>query len=207
MRGTGSGLIRKRNKYFADEAGSRQCPGVDRVELPLALISLSSNSEINHCFIQRSMLEGAQDMENSMRQTAEAVINAFNNLDVDTIVAYRSTDCLRHFLPASMGNKPQDNTTYARSLYQLRAIFHNFSLTVNDVLADKEARRMCLWLSARADTAAGEYVNEYCWLLDFDETGTKIIKTKEYSDTLMAKEFFPKLQAAMQAQQAARLAE
>ena len=146
-------------------------------------------------------------MANSMRQTAEAIVNAFNSLDVDAIVSYRSPDCLRYFLPASMGNKPQDNATYARSLHQLRAIFKNFSLEVNDMLEDREAHRMCLWLSARADTAAGEYVNEYCWLLDFDETGTKIKKTKEYSDTLMAKEFFPKLQAAMKAHQAARPAE
>ena len=39
-------------------------------------------------------------------------------------------------------------------------------------------------LSARADTAAGEYVNEYMWLLDFDESGTKITRSKEYSDTV-----------------------
>ena len=136
------------------------------------------------------------------RQTAEAVVNAFNNMDVDAIISHRSPDCTRHFLPLSMGLKPQDNATYATSLHQLREIFHNFSLTVSDIIEDKEAHRICLWLSARADTAAGEYVNEYNWLLDFDETGTKITCSKEFSDSLMAKEFFPKLQAAMRAHQA-----
>ena len=100
-----------------------------------------------------------------------------------------------------MNNKPQDNTTYAKSLYQLRAIFSNFSLKVNDVLEDKDARRLCLWLTARGDTAVGEYINEYVWLLDFDKSGTKITCSKEYSDTLMLKDFFPKLQAAMKAHQ------
>lgn len=44
---------------------------------------------------------------------------------------------------------------------------------------------------------AGEYVNEYMWLLDFDESGEKITCSKEYSDTILARDFFPKLKAAM----------
>ena len=44
---------------------------------------------------------------------------------------------------------------------------------------------------------AGEYVNEYMWLLDFDESGEKITRSKEYSDTALARDFFPKLKAAM----------
>ena len=55
---------------------------------------------------------------------------------------------------------------------------------INDLLEDKDNRRICMSLSAKADTAAGEYVNEYMWLLDFDESGTKIRRSKEYSDTV-----------------------
>ena len=138
------------------------------------------------------------------RQTATAVVAAFNEMDVDKIMSYRSPDCIRHFVPESI-NKPQNNSTYARSLHQLRAIFHNFSLTVSETI--EEGSRLCMFLSARADTVAGEYVNEYVWLLDFDENGTKILNTKEYSDTLMAKEFYPKLQAAMEMQQASNVPE
>ncbi|MCJ1449881.1 hypothetical protein MMC28_000209 [Mycoblastus sanguinarius] len=108
---------------------------------------------------------------------------------------------MRVFLPESIGLKSQDNATYANSLHNLRAIFQNFSLTVNDLLEDKEARRICLYLSARADTMAGEYINEYMWLLDFDESGKKILQSKEYSDTAVARDFYPKLQAAMDKQQ------
>ena len=54
-----------------------------------------------------------------------------------------------------------------------------------------------MWLSARADTAAGEYVNEYMWTLDFDEGGKKILMQKEFVDTVVNKEFYPKLQAAL----------
>ena len=96
-----------------------------------------------------------------------------------------------------MGFSPQNNATYGDSLNQLLTIFHNFSCTINDLLEDKQANRICLYLSARGDTVAGEYVNEYMWLLDFDESGEKITRSKEYSDTALARDFFPKLKAAM----------
>ena len=118
------------------------------------------------------------------RATAEAVVAAFNRMDVEAIVSHRSPDCMREFLPSSMGLPSQNNTTYFNSLIKLRAIFHNFSLVINDLLEDKDNCRICMSLSARADTMAGEYVNEYMWLLDFDESGTKIRRSKEYSDTV-----------------------
>ena len=138
----------------------------------------------------------------TQRKTADALVAAFNNMDVDKIISFRSSDCVRYFMPASMGNKPQNNATYAKSLHQLRAIFYNFTLKVNDILEDKDARRLCMWMTARADTAAGEYINEYVWLLEFDRSGHKVVSSKEYSDTIMARDFFPKLQAAMKKHQA-----
>ena len=131
------------------------------------------------------------------RRTAESLVAAFNNMDVASIIAHRSPDCLRHFIPTSMGFPPQDNATYRDSLHQLSGIFHNFDCIINDLLEDKQANRICLYLTARGDTMAGEYVNEYMWLLDFDESGEKITCSKEYSDTLLARDFFPRLKAAM----------
>lgn len=131
------------------------------------------------------------------RKTAETVVAAFNNMDVDAIISHRSPDCLRHFIPKSLGFSPQSNAVYGNSLHQLAGIFHNFSCTINDLLEDHQSNRICLYLSARGDTDAGEYVNEYMWLLDFDESGKKITCSKEYSDTALARDFFPKLKAAM----------
>lgn len=54
-----------------------------------------------------------------------------------------------------------------------------------------------MWLSARADTAVGEYVNEYMWTMDFDESGRKLTQIREFVDTVVNKEFWPKLVAAM----------
>jgi hypothetical protein len=135
--------------------------------------------------------------QSPQRQTAEAVVAAFNVMDIEKIMSFRDLSCLRHIVPVSLGLKPQDNARFLGELQKLRPIFQNFSLTINDVVEDREARRICMWLSARADTAAGEYVNEYTWTMDFDESGRKLTQVREFVDTVVNKEFWPKLVAAM----------
>ena len=65
------------------------------------------------------------------------------------------------------------------------------------MVEDVAARKIVLWLTARADTAAGLYENEYVWTLEFDEGGGKIVAMREFVDTVVNREFWPKLQAAM----------
>ncbi|KAI4170711.1 MAG: hypothetical protein LQ343_004810 [Gyalolechia ehrenbergii] len=140
--------------------------------------------------------------ESAQRRTALSLVESFNRMDVPAIVNARDPSCLRHFYPTAMAQPPQDTNSYLKSLTSLHAIFQNFSLTVDELIEDTSNHRICMWLSARADTAAGEYVNEYVWLLDFDPTGEKILRTKEFSDSVMARDFFPKLKEAMDKQRA-----
>jgi hypothetical protein len=131
------------------------------------------------------------------RQTADAIVAAFNVMDIEKIVSFRDPTCLRHIVPLTLGLKPQDNARFLAELQKLKPIFQNFCLTINDVVEDREAGRICMWLSARADTAAGEYVNEYMWTMEFDESGRKLTRIREFVDTTVNKEFWPKLVAAM----------
>ena len=142
------------------------------------------------------------DMDTSpQRQTAEAIVAAFNVMDIDRIMSFRSPDCMRHIVPLSLKLKPQDNAKYLTELQRLKPIFNNFSLTINDVLEDHQFHRICMRLSARADTAVGEYVNEYMWTMTFDESGQKLVHVREFVDTVVNKDFWPKLKAAMQENQ------
>jgi hypothetical protein len=86
--------------------------------------------------------------QSPQRQTAEAVVAAFNVMDIEKIMSFRDLSCLRHIVPVSLGLKPQDNARFLGELQKLRPIFQNFSLTINDVVEDREARRICMWLSA-----------------------------------------------------------
>ncbi|KAL8700828.1 MAG: hypothetical protein Q9201_005237 [Fulgogasparrea decipioides] len=140
--------------------------------------------------------------DSTQKLAALSLVAAFNRMDVPAIMAHRAPSCLRHFYPTAMAQTPQDNTTYAKSLTSLHAIFRNFFLTIDELIEDSANNRICMWLSARADTMVGEYVNEYVWLLDFDKSGKKIVRTKEFSDSVMARDFFPKLKEAMASQRA-----
>jgi hypothetical protein len=131
------------------------------------------------------------------RQTADKLIAAFNRMDISAIMSLRTPTCIRHLLPRSMKLAPQDNVAYEKNLRSLEPVFQNFNLDVHEVVEDVEARKVVMWLSARADTAAGEYVNEYMWMLEFDESGEKVVEAKEFVDSVMQREFWPKLQESM----------
>ncbi|KAL8840394.1 MAG: hypothetical protein Q9176_003887 [Flavoplaca citrina] len=174
--------------------------------------AILDNSEIAHHLqkLPRSQTTKRTMPDSPQKRTALALVDAFNRMDVPAIIAPRTPSCLRHFYPTAMAQPPQDTNTYAKSLNSLRTIFRNFSLTLDELIEDSsnpQRPRICMWLSARADTAAGEYVNEYVWLLDFDESGERIVRTKEYSDNVMARDFFPKLKEAMGRERERKVAE
>ncbi|KAI4150766.1 MAG: hypothetical protein LQ340_003899 [Diploschistes diacapsis] len=134
-------------------------------------------------------------------QTANAYVAAFNAMDVDAVAGFRAPNALRYILPSTLGHPPHDNATYIGSLRKLLSIFHSFSLTCHELVEDVPGRRIVMYLTARGDTDAGEYVNEYVWFLDFDESGDTILGHKEFVDAIMNRDFWPKLAKAMKAKE------
>ena len=130
------------------------------------------------------------------RATADKLVHAFNSMSIPTIISLRTPDCMRQILPYSLNIQAQDNDTYRKQLQSIIPAFSNFSLTVYDIIEDVAARKIIMHLKARADTAAGEYLNEYMWSLHFDKEG-RIDDQKEYVDVGVNRDFFPKLQKAL----------
>lgn len=115
---------------------------------------------------------------------ALSLVAAFNRMDIESISSHRHPDCKRYIRPSSLGLPAQDNQTYIQSLRALGGVFQNFSLAIEEMIEEKredgsgsgdEGGKVVLVLRARADTVAGEYVNEYIWILEFgplqDEAG------------------------------------
>ena len=127
------------------------------------------------------------------RKTAEALVAAFNAMDVPAIIALRSPACMRQILPATLKIPNTSNEAFRDHLDSMAKIFHNYELTCHELVEDVAARKIVMWLTARADTAVGEYVNEYIWTLEFDESGEKVVWQKEYVDVGVARDFGPKL--------------
>jgi len=117
----------------------------------------------------------------AQRKTADALVDTFNSMSIPDIIALRNPGCQRTILPYSLQYPPQSNETYRSQLQSIIPAFRNFSLTVYEIIEDVQQRKTIMHLKARADTAAGEYLNEYIWILKFDEEGM-IEDQKEYVD-------------------------
>ncbi|KAL0256092.1 hypothetical protein SLS55_008484 [Diplodia seriata] len=130
------------------------------------------------------------------RQTALAVVDAFNRLDTTTVFKLRDRSCWREIYPKSLGAAPQDNSACQQSLNMLANTFKEMHMSVHEIIEDVPARKVCLWIIATGRTVSGPFTNEYVWSLEFDETGSQIIRWKEFADAISTKNLFPELMAA-----------
>ncbi|KAF2022352.1 hypothetical protein BU24DRAFT_43552 [Aaosphaeria arxii CBS 175.79] len=143
-------------------------------------------------------------MPSKQRQTANKLVEAFNALDVPTILSLRTPNCLRTILPSSLNQPSSNNEAYLAQLNLMKTVFRSFQVTVNDVIegiSDTDGRvKIIMYVSARGETPAGEYRNEYVWKMGFDEDGEKISEWSEYVDANMARNFYPKLMEVVKRQ-------
>jgi len=139
-------------------------------------------------------------MPTKQRQLADALVAAFNIMDIDTIISTRTPDCKRVFLPTSLGYAPQSNDAYRANLMGMKTIFTSFRITVNDLIegvGENGQKKIVMFVGARGDTPIGEYKNEYVWKLVFDESGEKVSEWVEYVDVGMTRDFYPLLKGEM----------
>lgn len=141
-------------------------------------------------------------MHSTERQTADAIVAAFNARDLPTIVALRTPTCQRVFRPASLNLQPQNNAAFLNNLKTMDSIFESFHLTVTDVIegisvdsTGKERKKIIMYVEAKGDTPVGEYINEYVWKMAFEENGERVSEWEEYVDAGMTRDFLPKLTA------------
>lgn len=130
------------------------------------------------------------------RQTALAVVDAFNRLDTTTVWKLRDRSCWREIYPKSLGAPPQDNNSCQQALNMLANTFKELHMSVHEIVEDLPQRKVCLWIIATGRTVSGPFTNEYVWSLEFDESGSQIIRWKEFADAISTKAIFPELMAA-----------
>ncbi|KAF2110301.1 hypothetical protein BDV96DRAFT_583787 [Lophiotrema nucula] len=144
-------------------------------------------------------------MPSRERQTADAVVEAFNASDPHRIVALRSPTCTRIFLPSSLNFPAQDNSEYLAQLLRINGVFTAFKIVVDDVIEGtstnveglEQKKKIVMYVKALGETAVGEYRNEYVWKMAFDEDA-RISEWSEFVDVGMARDFLPKLRAELQ---------
>jgi hypothetical protein len=145
-------------------------------------------------------------MPSQERNTANAIVTAFNSMNIDTIISLRIPGCQRIFLPYSLKYAPQSNETYRTSLEAMKSVFNSFKITVNDIIegvSDTEVdsrsggqngkKKIVMFVTATGDTTVGEYRNEYVWRMAFEEGGDRVCEWSEFVDVGVSRDFMPKL--------------
>jgi hypothetical protein len=116
-------------------------------------------------------------MSSPIRRTANAIVTAFQTMDIDTMISLRASSCKRIFLPSSLNYAPQSNETYRASLLVMKSIFNSFHVSINDVIegtCDDGKKKIIMFVTATGNTAVGHYKNEYVWKMAFEEGGERM---------------------------------
>jgi hypothetical protein len=145
-------------------------------------------------------------MPSQERNTANAIVTAFNSMDIDTIISLRTPGCQRIFLPSFLKYAPQSNETYRTSLEAMKSVFNSFKITVNDIIegvsdtkvdprsgGQNGKKKIVMFVTATGDTTVGEYRNEYVWRMAFEEGGDRVCEWSEFVDVGVSRDFMPKL--------------
>ncbi|KAI1854279.1 hypothetical protein JX265_000687 [Neoarthrinium moseri] len=127
------------------------------------------------------------------REVALQAIQAYNEWNIDAIMAYRDESCTQEVLPKSLKRPPMDNATYRAAFGSTMPLFKNFTVMIDDVFEDKAGNKVAMWVRSTAETAAGPYRNEYVMMFDFTEDGSKVVRVREFVDSAISKDFFNKL--------------
>lgn len=56
-------------------------------------------------------------------------------------------------------------------------------MEIHDYIVNLQERKVAVYSTLTATTSFGPFKNEYVWFLDFDQTGEKITRIKEFLDS------------------------
>ncbi|PSN58735.1 hypothetical protein BS50DRAFT_580500 [Corynespora cassiicola Philippines] len=125
----------------------------------------------------------------AQKETARAMIDAYNSWDIDSILAYRTPECQHQILPSSMGRAAKSNDEYRAYLHMIMPLYSNFTAVVLEEIHDAEAHTSIMHTSSTADTDIGQYTNEYVLILSFTEDGKQVTKFDEFVDSAYTEGF------------------
>ncbi|KAL2826211.1 hypothetical protein BDW59DRAFT_161050 [Aspergillus cavernicola] len=123
---------------------------------------------------------------------------AFNDWDVDEILALRSENCLLHPCCPSFTARPfnKEETRTASLEWASLTSHHRFRIIdKSNILVDEAAKKVMLRGRVTADTVVGPYENDYIYILRMTEDCTLVDEIWYFYDTLRIQELLDRLAA------------
>jgi ketosteroid isomerase-like protein len=125
--------------------------------------------------------------------TAMAVINGFNQWDIDAMLAPRAANCTQRDYPYRLDSPYRTNAEVATFFSSILPYFTNFTVTVTDTFVDEENNRVALQAFSRANSVVGPYRNEYVFTMRMTECQEKVWEIREFVDSEYYVSFFSNL--------------
>ncbi|KUJ10195.1 uncharacterized protein LY89DRAFT_689999 [Mollisia scopiformis] len=137
-------------------------------------------------------------MPSARYNTAVKYIEAFNNLDLKSIMSLRAPKCTHQMAPASLGyGDPITNDVYETSISRFGRYISAWPVEIKEVTEDEKNNRVVVWATAqpqwREEAMDGpkedwEKGGEYMFTMCMDESGEKLVRVVEFLDSKRTEE-------------------
>ncbi|CZR60712.1 uncharacterized protein PAC_10608 [Phialocephala subalpina] len=127
------------------------------------------------------------------RKTVIAAIEGYNSWKIDKIMAPRHPDAIHEILPKTLERPVMNNTHYRSYFSAIMPYFHNFHVTINDLIEDPIQNKIAIWAKSTGSTEIGEYSNEYMLVFYLDQEGKQIVRSLEFVDSAVTMPYMVEL--------------
>ncbi|KAI0470306.1 hypothetical protein F4859DRAFT_486364 [Xylaria cf. heliscus] len=134
-------------------------------------------------------------LRDQLWKTAKAAFDEYGEMTAESVIAYRSPDCVHRMFPASAGVPDRTNKEYSDFVMELKKTVPNLRLIVLDdfgPIIDETNRQVLAHLKSAGDTPYGPCETEYFMSLKMNEDGMQIVEFVEFIDTAYTLEFIKK---------------
>lgn len=131
-------------------------------------------------------------------ETAKRFIESFGTLDGNEMTRLKTSDCLHHFAPATLGiNEPKSTEEFSNHLSTLRDVLAGFPVYIKE-LWDK-GNNVTIWATSETKfheaamdsglpSTSWAFNGEYIFILEMNEAGDKITRVVEFLDSKATEE-------------------
>lgn len=125
-------------------------------------------------------------------------VMTLESLDVDAMLAVRSSTCLHHMCCPSFRNYSITNDQTREAFPQWKSTITKYKFGILDdsqTLVDEQARKVMIRAETAAETTVGDYNNEYIFILRMTQDCNAVDEIWEFYDTISLRDFHQRLEA------------
>jgi hypothetical protein len=138
-------------------------------------------------------------MRQNYYNTVIAYTQSYASYDISQILAIRTADCIHSFLSSSGETTRHDNASYREFYKPLTPVLKSSRFDNHKILVDEQRREATLWTSITIvfmDPRVRPFKGDFVFLFEFDESGSRIRRIREFVDRAGVQGYLKRLEEA-----------